>query len=194
MFVPRKAALALPAVLVLTLGGCALLEPAGTNVPLTGIAACALGHTWTQDFEGLKQYITDDLGKNGIAATGVTFTGEQTMTWDDKAHVVITSDYSVAVTTAEAEDKTLTVTENHTGTASGAAYINGDVAIPRNWKNELSYEAVADSNGEPLEAAPYAVPNTSFDDAVGLILTCDGSTLTIHPRGSQLTQTWTLVK
>jgi len=194
MFVSRKAALALPAVLVLTLGGCALLEPAGTNVPLTGIAACALGHTWTQDFEGLKQQITDVLGKNGIAATGVTFTGEQIMTWDEKAHMTITGDYSVAVTTAEAEEKTLTVTEAHSGTASGAAYINGDVAIPRNWDNKLTSDASADLSGEPLEAPPYGLPVTTFDDAVGLILTCDGDTLTIHPRGTQLTQTWTLVK
>lgn len=191
MFVSRKAALTLPAVLVLTLGGCALLEPAGTNEPLTGIAACALGHTWTQDFEALVPLITDQLGKNGIGVTGVTFTGEQTLVWDDRAHMTIESNYTVAVTTTPAEGQTQTVTETHTGTATGAAYINGDVAIPRKWDNKLTYEAVADINGEALEAVPFAAPNTSFDDAVGLILTCDGDKLTIHPRGTQLTQTWT---
>ena len=194
MFVPRKAALALPALLVLTLGGCALLEPAGTNAPLTGIAACALGHTWTQDFEGLKQYITDELGRNGIAATGVTFTGEQTLVWNEKSHMTISGDYTVAVTTAEAEEKTLTVTEAHSGTASGPAYINGDVAIPRNWDNKLGWETTADLSGEAFEAPPYGLPTTAFDDSVGLILTCDGNTMTIHPRGSKLTQTWTLVE
>ena len=194
MFVSRKAALALPAVLVLTLGGCALLEPAGTNVPLTGIAACALGHTWTQDFEGLKQQIIDSLGKNGIAATGVTFTGEQTMTWDEKSHMTLKGDYTIAVTTAEAEEKTLTVTEAHSGTASGAAYINGDVAIPRNWDNKLGWDTTADLSGEALEAPPYGLPATTFDDAVGLILTCDGDTMTISPRGTKLTQTWKLVE
>lgn len=194
MFVPRKAALALPALLVLTLGGCALLEPAGTNVPLTGIAACALGHTWTQDFEGIKQQITDDLSKKGINATGITVTGEQTMEWTEKSQMSISGDYTIAVTTAEAEDKTLTVTEAHHGTASGAAYINGDVAIPRNWETTFGWDTTADLSGETLEAPPYGLPVTVFDDSVGLILTCDGDTLTIHPRGSKLTQTWNLVK
>lgn len=193
MFVSRKAAFALPAVLILTLGGCSLLEPSGTNVPLTGIAACALGHTWTQNFEPLKEQITATLSKRGINPTGVTFTGDQTMTWDDKAHMVITSNYSVAVTTPETEDRVLTVTETHSGTASGAAYINGDVAIPRKWDDKFSIAAVADISGEPLDPS-YSIPATDFDDAVGLILTCDADTLTISPRGSQLTQTWTLVK
>lgn len=194
MFVSRRAALALPIVLVLTLGGCALLEPEGTNEPLTGIAACALGHTWTQDFEGLKQQITDELSKRGIAATGVTFTGEQTMEWDEKAQMTVSGDFSVAVTTAEADEKTLTLTEAHSGTASGAAYVNGDVAIPRNWKNEFTIQGSADLSGEVVDPLPYALAPITFDDSVGLILTCDGNTLTIHPRGTKLTQTWTLVK
>lgn len=191
MFVSRKAALALPVVLVFALGGCSLLEPSGTNEPLTGIAACALGHTWTQDFESLVPQVTEQLAANGVAATSVVFTGEQTFSWDAKAHVKIDSNYTVAVTTAPAEGQVQTVTETHAGSTTGAAYINGDVAIPRKWDDQTTVEAVADLNGEPLEAAPFGVPSTNFDDKVGLILTCDGETLTIHPRGSKLTQTWT---
>lgn len=193
MFVSRKAALALPAVLVLTLGGCALLEPSGTAEPLTGIAACALGHTWTQDFTAIVPQVTEQLAKSGIAATSVTYTGEQTLSWDEKAHMTIESDYTVSVTTTPAEGEVLTVTETHTGTATGPAYINGEVAIPRKWDDQLTVEAAADNNGTALEAVPYAIPVTTFDDAVGLILTCDGDTLTIHPRGLTYTQTWTRV-
>jgi hypothetical protein len=191
MFVSRSAVLALPVAVVLTLGGCSILEPSSAAAPLSELASCALGHTWTQDFAGVVPTVTDELAKRGIAATGVTFAGTQTLDWDEKSHMTVKSDYTVSVTTAAADEQVLTVTETHAGTASGPAYINGDVAIPRKWDDKITVESTADVSGTVQEASPYVIPSTTFDDTVGLIVTCDGNTMTIHPRGTKLTQTWT---
>ncbi|CAN5371054.1 hypothetical protein BH10ACT7_BH10ACT7_21990 [soil metagenome] len=194
MFTARRAtAIALPAVLIFTLGGCALLDTNGDEDVLTGIAACALGHTWTLDLAGLAEQVKADLEKNGIVVQNVVGSGEQTLDWSVEGHVALDSNYELTITSAPAADQVLTVVETHAGTITGAAYINGEVAIPRKWDDsKYTLDTTAENNGAEVAIADigYVIPPTTFDDSVGLELTCNGNELTIHPRGSTITQTW----
>ncbi len=186
-------ALAVATVLVPTLAGCSLLQSPDTNAELSALATCALGHTWTTDLEEAATKISEELVKDQIPVTAVTADGSQTLEWSIEGRVVLTSDYTITITTAPAADQVITVTETHSGTATGAAYINGEVAIPRKWDGSgVNIDTVADNNGTTLEELPFPIPKSSFDDGVGLELTCNGDTLSIHPRGSSVTQIWKL--
>lgn len=189
----RFTALVIPAALIFTLGGCSLLTTGGDQAPLTGIAACALGHTWSLDTAALAEQVKTSLTKDGVAVQDVTVDGTQTMDWTVEGHVTLTSDYTMTITSVPAADQLLTVKTVHSGTTTGAAYINGEVAIPRKWNDgKFSIDVTADNTGTevPRGEIPYAVPATDFDDSVGLELTCNGNELTTHPRGTTITQTW----
>jgi hypothetical protein len=184
-FARRYSAAALAVALAGGLTGCSVLE-SSTDAPLTGIAACALGHTWQADLDDLAAQVLTQLQDAGVAATG-----SQSLEWGTDSHVALTEDYVLTITTAPASGQVLTIVETHSGTATGAAYINGEVAIPRKWDGtSVSVETVADNNGAPVEEITISIPATSFDDAVGLELTCNGGEMTIHPRGSSITQKW----
>ncbi|MGX5680042.1 hypothetical protein [Schumannella luteola] len=191
MFHRRLAILAGSSALLLALSGCSLLE-SGEKEPLTGLAACAQGHTWNLNFEDLAAKVTAELQNDGVPVTAVTAAGTQSLEWDLQGHVVLTTDFDVTVTATPAADQTITIVEHHEGTATGAAYINGEVAIPRKWDGSgQNIETTGDNNGAPLETIPWALPWVGIDDSVGLQLTCDGDSLTIHPRGEKITQLWT---
>jgi hypothetical protein len=187
----RAIVIALPAALLFGLSGCSLLVAPGPE-PLTGTAACALGHTWNANLEDLAAQVLTNLQQSGVAATEATITGELKLDWTVEGHVALTNDYVVTVKAVPVADHTITVVETHAGTATGAAYINGEVAIPRKWDaSDVTVAVVADDNGVPVDPAPFAIPETSFDDSVGLELTCNGGEMTTHPRGGKLTQKWT---
>ena len=190
--VRRASTLLLAVALLPSLSACSLLTTSEGQAPLTGIAMCALGHTWTTDLEDAAAQVKAALIAEQVPVTDVIATGTQTLEWSIEGRVVLTQDYAVTITTAPAADQVVTVVETHSGTATGAAYINGEVAIPRKWDGTgVNVDTVADNNGTILEDVPFAIPNTSFDDSVGLEITCEAQTLTIHPRGSDLTQTGT---
>ena len=195
MFTARRASvIALPAVLLVTLGGCALVDPSGGDDVLTGTAACALGHTWELDVAGVAEQVKADLTKIGVPVTDVVGSGTQTLDWSLEGHVALDSNYTITVTTAPAADQVLTVEQVHSGSVTGAAYVNGEVAIPRKWDDsQYSVDTTADLAGAEIKVADigFEVPKSDFDDSVGLELTCNGKELTIHPRGSVVTQTWT---
>ena len=193
MFSTRRVSyFALSATVLLALSGCALLEPDTSDNALTGVELCALGHTWALDTADLATQVNNTLASNGVTLTSATIEGTQTITWDVKSAMEITSDYTITLTSAPAADQVITVVQTHRGTATGKAYISADVAIPRTWNtDDLTVDTVADNNGTALEDMPYTIPNTDFDDSVGLELTCDGDVMTVHPRGGQFTQTWT---
>lgn len=193
MFSTRRVSyFALSATVLLALSGCALLQPDTSDNELTGLEVCALGHTWALDTADLATQINASFAANNVVLTSAEISGTQTMTWDLRSAMKITSDYTITLKSAPAADQVVTVVQTHKGDASGKAYISADVAIPRNWKaDDLTVDTVADNNGTALEDLPYAIPATDFDDSVGLELTCDGDTMTIHPRGGKFTQTWT---
>ena len=171
------------------LAGCSLVETS-PEVPLTGIAACALGKTWNLDVAKLAESVQADLSAHGVAAA-VTAEGSQTLTWDLQSRMTLDSDYTFLSSTGP-EDQVTVLTQEHSGTATGIAYINSEVAIPRNWDaSGLTVTSTATLNGEPQENLPYALPKTDLDDSVGIELTCDGGNLTTHQRGTDLTLTWT---
>jgi hypothetical protein len=187
----RASALALVALALPLLSGCSLLSSTADEQPLTGVALCALGNTWTIDLEDVAVQVQEALTADQIPVTAVTATGSQTLDWSLESQVLLTPDYTLTITTAPAADQVLTIKQTHSGTATGAVYINGAVAIPRKWDGTaVNITTVADNNGTTVEDLPFPVPQTSIDDSVGLEITCDADTLTVHPRGSSITQIW----
>ena len=194
MFTARHAAaIALPALLVFGLSGCSLLQAKGSDTTLTGVAACAQGHTWTVDTADLAAQVLKDLQKQKVPATAVDAKGTQTMTWDVNGAMSVVTDYTLTVTAAPAPDQALIATQVHKGTATGKAYVDADVAIPRNWDaTATTVDTTFTLNGaEVKDSVPFTTIVTDFDDSVGLELTCDGTAMTTHPRGSDVTQKWT---
>lgn len=190
MFTARRvmSAAAAATVVAASLAGCSLVEVA-PPAPLSGLAACALGSTWNLDTAKLAQDVQAELGTRGITAT-VAADGSQTLDWDLESHIVLTADYTLTITDGEGETQRV-VTDKHSGTSTGIAYINGEVAIPRNWDaKDLVVTTTATQAGAPLEAVPYTLVRTDIDDSVGVQLTCDGSALTTQQRGSDLILSW----
>jgi hypothetical protein len=171
------------------LSGCALLQPPTEEVVLSDVARCTMGHTWTLDTADLATQLLAVLQRDH-AVTAVDAAGTKTIDWGMDNVVSLTSDLAITVTTGTAEAPT-TITQTQAGSAEGKVYINADVAIPRRWADDVEVETKAESGGAELEQVPFGLPNIAFDDTVGLELTCDGTTLTVHPRGSTITQKWT---
>jgi hypothetical protein len=185
------AAIVLPATLAVGLSGCSLLQASGSEDTLTSIEACALGHTWNLDVADLASQVRGELEGNGVPVTDVVGSGTQTMVWDLNREMTITTDYGLTVTTAPAADQVLTVVQTHKGSSTGKVYINAEVGIPREWDGTgFKVKTVADNNGTAVDDPGIVIPETDFDDAVGLEMTCDAGVLTTHPRGSTITQTW----
>ena len=187
----RVGALALAATLAVGMSGCGLVQQGNAEKPLTGIAACALGKTWNLDMTDLAAQLQQELSLRGVATT-VTVTGTETLAWDLDSSVILDADYTVTGVQNPAEASVLTVKDVHSGTSTGVAYINAEVAIPRNWDaTGLTVTSTADLDGAPVDPIPYAFFKTDIDDLVGLELTCDAGTMTITPRGSDLVLKWT---
>lgn len=189
MFRQRLAMATLATTLIVGLAGCSLVQVA-EPAPLTGIAACALGKTWNLDTAKLAEAITADLATRSVTAT-VAAEGSQTLAWQLDGKLVMDTNYTVTITSGA--DATLTVvTDKHSGKTTGIAYINSEVAIPRDWDaSGLNVDTTATVAGVAVEALPYTLTNTDIDDSVGVELTCDAGTMTTHQRGSDITLTWT---
>lgn len=171
-----------------SLAGCSLVE-VPEPAPLSGLAACALGSTWTLDTAKLAEQVTAELATRGVTAT-TTADGSQTLTWGLDSKLAIDTDYTLTLTSGAADQVTV-LTDKHQGKSTGIAYINSDVAIPRDWDGTgLNVTTTATLNGAALEALPYSLVPTDIDDSVGIELTCDGGTMTTHQRGSDITLTW----
>lgn len=196
MFTARRVAfVTLPALLVFGLTGCSLLKAQDADNTPTGVAACALGHKWTADTKGFADQLLAVYKKTTLPVKSITSDGKQTLDWGITGDVTVTSDYTLVVTVAPAADQTTVATQTHKGTATGRAYINAEVAIPRNWNDKnFKVDTKFVVNGAEKAAKdpdPFTITPTDFDDSVGLELTCDGDTLTTHARGSAITQSWT---
>ncbi len=182
---------ALGTAILVGLGGCALIEPVGTERVLTSIESCALGKTWNLDVADLATQVQAEQAAQG-RATEVVGEGTQTLDWTLEGDVEIDSNYTLTVTWTPAADQVNVITENHAGTAGGVAYISGEVAIPRNWDGTgLTVSTTATLNDAPLDPVPFTTGVVDVDDSVGLELTCDAGTMTIHPRGGTYTLRWT---
>ena len=185
MLIARHATLvALPALLVFGLTGCALVTASGSNEAPTAMQACAMGHTWTLDTKDLSSQISADLKTRNLPVTNVETTGTQTLKWGVDGTVTNTADYTIVATVTTAPEAVSTVTQVYKVTATGRAFISSDVAIPRDWQESgKKLTQVGSLNGAVDDPLPFPILATAFDDAVGLELTCDGKTLTTHARG-----------
>jgi len=188
----RLSAVAVYAVALAALAGCAVLEPNTPELPPTDLELCAEGQTWNVDVADLATQVLTTLQENGIAATEVTGAGTETFAWSQLGDAVVQSDYSLTILVPAADGQVLTVLQKISGTSTGKAYITGTVAIPRNWDaTGLETVASADLGGVAQEAVPFAIPQTTFDDKVGIEVTCAGTSMTTAPRGEPITQAWT---
>lgn len=188
----RSRALLLAPAVLLVVSGCALIEPADTSEPPTAMQVCALGHTWELDTTDLSEKLLVELPIEGVPASAVEPSGGQTWTWKANGDLTIDSDLTFTITAAPKKDQVMIITQAYTGTVTGKALINVDVAIPRDWdvsNYEITTSAVL--NDEPVEEVPYTIPRSDFDDMLGLIVTCESDVLTVNPRGTDLIQRWT---
>lgn len=190
----RSALLALPAATLLSLGGCALVEPQTSEAPPSPLAQCALGNQWQLDLDDLSAQVLALLQADGIAATEVTAAGAQHLDWTEQGHVTLDVDFTIAATAPGPEGQVFVVTDTYEGVVTGRAYISGDVAIPRKWDaSDLDLDTVATLGDVEQEAPPFRLPSTVIDDEVGLVTTCEGDALSVQPRGGDLVQHWSRV-
>ncbi|QYH35810.1 hypothetical protein [Salinibacterium sp. M195] len=188
----RSSALLMAPAALLVLSGCALIEPAVNADPPTAMEVCALGHTWQLDTTDLSEKLLVELPIQDVPASAVVPAGGQTLTWQEDGALTIDSDLVFTITAAPAADQVMTITQAYTGTVTGEATINADVAIPRNW-DESAYivETTAVLNDAPVEELAYTIPRSDFGDVLGLVLTCETDVMTVNPRGTDLVQRWT---
>lgn len=185
-------AVAASAAVLFGLSGCGLFTPQTDEEPLSDIAKCVMGSNWTLDTADLSAKLLPELQRDFPTVTEVVTSGTKTIDWGTDFSLDVTSDLTITVTaTSATPEQSVIVRQTQVGTASGKAYINTDVAIPRDWENNIEVETTAEDAGVVLETVPIALPKTAFDDTVGLVLTCEGSTMTVTPRGGAITQTWT---
>lgn len=188
----RSSAFLMAPAALLVLSGCALIEPADTSEPPTAMQVCALGHTWELDTTDLAEKLFAQLPPQGVPATAVEPSGGQTLTWQENGAATIESDLVFTITAAPAADQIMVISQAYSGTVTGKALINVDVAIPRNWDiSDYTVETSAVLNEVPVEEVPYTIPRKDFDDKLGLIITCEADVLTVNPRGTDLIQRWT---
>lgn len=188
----RFALLAAPVVALASVGGCALVEPQTSEEALSPLAQCALGSEWQLDLEDLAAQVQTMLQRDGVNVTAVTAAGSQHLDWTEQGHVTLEVDYAIEATMpGPAEGQVFTVTETSKGTVTGRAFINGTVAIPRNWDtSDLETDRVATLDGAEQEVPPFLLPPTLFDDGLGLVTSCEGDELTLQQRGRDLVQHW----
>lgn len=181
-----SAAIALSAAVAVALTGCQLFTPITNEVPPTAMQECALDSTWSLNTEALAENVSAILG------IPVTVEGSQTLSWGAKGGVTIESDYRLVNVQEVPEVGTQTVVQTQSGTITGRMLINGDIAIPGKWDaTGLEVVNTSDIGGVAQEGVPFAYPATNIDDKVGIVLTCEGDTLTTAARGGRVIQTWT---
>jgi hypothetical protein len=188
--ISRAATAALSVAMLTALSGCALIEPPADDDPPSPVAQCVQGHTWTLDNADLAAQLLGLVQRDHPEASALEVTGTKTLDWKADDAVTIDSQLSIRIV-ATAGDQELIITQTQTGTGSGRAYVDTDVAIPRRWTDEVEVQTAAEQAGAALEGPPWGPPNSHFDDTVGWVLTCDGTAMTLQPRGSDITQRWT---
>lgn len=191
----RVAAIVAPALLLVSLSGCSLLSSNDAE-PVTGVPACIPGHTWSTDLKDLDVQLGTYLTKHGYPTATVVSTGSQTLEWPDSDKVKLTTDYTTVVSVPNADGTVVThVTEVHKGPASGIIYLNGPIAVPRDWDDSsFKLTATADVNGTASETLPFEIPKTVLNDEVALDMTCDGKTMTSLAHGALVTIKWDRTK
>lgn len=179
-------------IILSALSGCALAGGSSSE-PLTGVPGCVPGHTWKTDLVDLDKQLLSYLTSHGVKATEVVSTGSQEIVWAEDGTVELNTDYTTVVTVPNKDGSVITtVTEVHKGPSTGSIYLNGPIAVPREWDaSAFSLDVTAEVGGKPVETPPFSIPATVLDDTVALDVTCNGSTMTTLAHNAVVTLTWT---
>lgn len=179
------------AVLAMTaLSGCQLLT---ANAPVrtpTAIEACATGHVWELDTAVLAESAKVSMNERGLAVT-VAVAGSQTLTWDEDFSMAFETDLTFTGT-LDAGPAGFVETYTANGTSTGRAFFSGDMAIPRDWTEDLEITETATQDGAPADLVFRWIP-LWINDTVGLKATCSGDQLQLAARQGHLIWTFNRV-
>ena len=185
------AALAATGALALaTLTGCQLFVAQSPVKTPSALEACATGHTWQLDTAALQESARVSMVERGLGVT-VTIAGTQQLTWDTEFNMAFDTDLTFTGT-IDAGPAGFVETYTVNGTSGGRAYLSGEVAVPRDWSEDLDVETTATQDGAPVDPTFTWIP-LWIDDTVGLRTTCTADQLTFEARQGHLVWTFTQV-
>lgn len=177
-------------VVTLLLTGCSSLGLNNSGTTLTGLAACAAGHTWNADLADMSAQLLAEIQEDHPDVTAVTAEGSQTIDWATDGAAVLTTDYALTVTVAVSEGVVQTIVQERSGESTGVLTIHGDTLVPSDW-DESDYKRATTIDGAEAEGPPFTIPDPVLNDVVASDLTCDGKTMTTHAHRGIVTQKWT---
>ena len=186
-----SAALVATGALALTsLTGCQLFVAQAPVKTPTALEACATGHTWQLDTAALQESAKVSMVERGYGVT-VAVAGTQQLTWDTDFRMSFDTDLTF---TGTIDGGTPGFVETYTakGTSSGRAFISGEVAVPRDWTEDLTVETISTQDGAPADPIYTWIP-LWIDDTVGLRTTCTADQLQFEARQGHLVWTFTRV-
>lgn len=173
-----------------TLTGCQLFVAQSPVRTPTALEACATGHTWQLDTTALQDSAKVSMIERGLGVT-VTITGTQQLTWDNDFRMAFDTDLTFTGT-VDGGTPGFVATYTANGTSGGRAFLSGEVAVPREWSEDLAIEASATQDGAPVDPTFTWTP-LWIDDTVGLRTTCTADQLQFAARQGHLVWTFTRV-
>ena len=197
-------ALAIPAVLILLLAGCAAgsgetdagalpdgAEPTGATEDLDGGndgTGCPFG-VWSLDTADLGTQLEAYLEESSGQENTVTMDGTQTLEWGADGAAEFSTALTVTILTSLDDGLEMTITQVHSGGSSGElAYADGE-AIPSNWDGEgyvvtstVTIAGVPTESDTPIDGF--------FATSQPMQIGCDGGDLYTYTEPSFVTQRW----
>jgi len=184
----RAAAIAAIGALALaTLSGCQLLTATAPVHTPTALEACATGHTWELDNDSLAASAKVAMNERGLGVT-VAVAGTQRLVWDTDFSMTFDTDLTFTGT-VDGGTPGFVETMTAQGQSTGRAYFSGEVAVPRDWNEDLEVTTTATQDGAPVDPVFSWFP-LWIDDTVGLVTTCADDQLQIEARQGHLAWTF----
>jgi hypothetical protein len=173
-----------------TLTGCQLFVAQAPVQTPTALEACATGKTWQLDTAALQESAKVSMVERGLGVT-VAVTGTQEFTWDTDFNMSFDTDLTF---TGTVDGGTPGFVETYTakGTSTGLAYLSGEIAVPRDWNEDLVVTTTATQDGAVVDPTFTWIP-LWVDDTVGLRTTCTPDQLKFEARQGHLVWTFTPV-
>lgn len=170
-----------------TLSGCQLLT---ANVPVhtpTALEACATGHVWELDTTALEASAKTSMNERGLGVT-VTVAGSQRLTWNPDFTMSFETDLTFTGT-IDGGNPGFVETYTAKGQSSGLAMFSSDIAVPRDWTEDLEVTETATQDGAPADLVFRWIP-LWVNDTVGLKTTCSAEQLQLAARQGHLVWTF----
>lgn len=168
------------------LSGCQLLTAQAPVHTPTALETCATGRTWVLDTAALSASARTSMVERGLAVS-VGVTGMQTLTWGSDFAMAFDTDLTFTGTVDGAAG--FAQTQAVHGTSKGLAYFSGEIAVPRDWVEDLTVTETATQDGAPADPRFAWLP-LWVNDTVGLKTTCAPDQLVLEPRQGHLVWTF----